>query len=356
MPVSQVKDYYKTLGVERGADQKAIKSAFRKLARKYHPDVNPNDTAAENRFKELNEAFNVLSEPASRKLYNRYGADWERYRDAGFTGDEPASSGATRSGSYDSYNGGSSGRGRSTFHFESPNAGGGTPDFMDSLFGDLRGSFRQSQRRPARSQGEDVDVAIEVSLDEAFRGTTRRIDIQSPETCSTCDGKGYARGTICPTCDGTGTSYRVKAIEVKIPAGVTTGSKVRIAGQGGPGLNGGPNGDVSINVTVRPDKRFERAGDNLKTEIEVPLYTAILGGEAVVPTPTGRVALSVPAGAQNGRTFRLRGQGMPKLKGKSGDRGDLLARIRVAVPDNLSDRELELFKELRSLRSGESRD
>lgn len=355
MPVGQLKDYYKTLNVERGADQKAIKAAFRKLARKYHPDVNPGDAVSEERFKELNEAFNVLSEPASRKLYDRYGVDWERYREAGFTGDEPASAaGGMRSG-FDSSFGRSSGPGRSTFHFDTSNTAAGMPDFMESIFGDLRSGGRHSQRRSGRSKGEDLDVAIEVTFDEAFRGTTRRIDIQLPENCTTCGGSGYARGAICPTCDGTGTSYRTKTIEVKIPAGVDTGSKVRIKGQGGPGLNGGPNGDVSINVTVRPDKRFERAGDDLKTEIEVPLYTAILGGETVVPTPTGRVALSIPQGAQNGRIFRLRGQGMPKLKGNDGERGDLLARIKVGIPDNLNEREIELFKELRTLRSNNHR-
>jgi DnaJ-class molecular chaperone len=291
----------------------------------------------------------VLSEPSSRKLYDRYGTDWERYRDAGFKGDEPAGSSAgPRATDFDSFF--STGdAGRQTFHFETSSTAGGMPDFMSSLFGDRRGG-RQSQRRPSRTRGEDLDVAVEVSFDEAFRGTTRRIDIQSPETCSTCGGSGFARGSICPTCDGTGTSYRNKTIEVKIPAGVATGSRVRIAGQGGPGVNGGKPGDVWINVTVKPDSRFERTGDDLKSEAEVSLYTAVLGGEAVVKTPTGQVALSVPAGAQNGRVFRLRGQGMPKLKGATGERGDLLARIKVRVPEDLTERELELFRELRALR------
>jgi DnaJ-class molecular chaperone len=354
MPASQTKDYYKILGVDRTADQKAIKAAFRKLARKYHPDVNKGDHSAEERFKELNEAFNVVSEPASRKLYDRYGADWERYREAGFTGDEPAGSTNGRGAAgFDSFFGTDGGRGRSTYRFDTSDIGGGSPDFMQSLFGDLRGGSRRTARGSIRSRGEDLEVAVDVTFDEAFNGTTRRIDIQTPETCATCGGSGLARGAICPTCAGSGTTTRSKTIEVKIPAGVATGSKVRIAGQGGPGVNGGKNGDVSINVTVKPDARFERSGDDLKTEFEAPLYTAVLGGEAVVKTPTGQVALSIPAGAQNGRAFRLRGQGMPKLKGASGERGDLLARLKVHVPEHLTPREIELFRELREIRASE---
>jgi molecular chaperone DnaJ len=173
------------------------------------------------------------------------------------------------------------------------------------------------------------------------------------ETCPTCDGLGEVRGQICPTCDGTGVVRRTKTLEVTIPAGISSGKRVRMAGQGGPGLNGGPPGDVNMIVTVRSDPRFERDGDNLKTEVDVPVTTAVLGGEVEVGTPTGRVALRVPAETQSGRSFRLKGQGMPKLKGKSGERGDLIARARITTPTRLTDRERELYEELRSLR-GES--
>jgi molecular chaperone DnaJ len=352
MPVSQAKDYYKTLGIERSADSKAIKSAFRKLARKYHPDVNPGDKAAEERFKDVNEAFNVLSEPVSRKLYDRYGADWDRYRDAGFTGDEPAPRAGGRVTDFDDIftTRGPSNR-SATFTFESDGDTGGLSDFVHSIFGNRRSSSsRPATPRTVRRRGEDLDVSIDVSFDESFKGTTRRIEVQSPETCTTCDGTGFTRGAPCPTCDATGTTYKNKTIEVKIPPGVATGSRIRVAGQGGSGTNGGSNGDVWLNVTVRPDKRFERVSDDLKTEVEVPLYTAVLGGEIVVPTPSGRVALSVPAGSQNGRQFRLRGQGMPRIKSKDAQRGDLLARIRVTIPEKLSEREQALFEELRSIR------
>ncbi len=349
MSASQTKDYYKLLGIEKGADAKAIKAAFRKLARKYHPDVNQGDKSAEENFKGINEAFNVLSEPASRKLYDRYGNEWERYKEAGFTGDEPQSSsfrpGADPFGGYSR-----SGAGGTTFRFDSAGQeAAGFPDFMQSLFGETRGTGRSRSARPTRSKGEDLEVKIEVSFDEAFKGATRRLDIQVPETCTTCGGAGYVRQAPCPTCDATGTMRRTKTIEVKIPAGVATGSKIRVGGQGGLGTGGGANGDVVLNITVRPDRRFERSGDDLKTDIQVPLYTAVLGGETVVTTPTGKVALTVPRGSQNGRSFRLRGQGMPKLKGKSGERGDLLARLSVQIPENLSEKEEALFTELKWL-------
>ena len=346
------KDYYAILGVDRKADAKAIKAAFRKLARKHHPDVNPGDAVAEERFKDLNEAFNVLSEAPSRKLYDRYGIDWERYRDAGFTGDEPAGTPRGQAG-FDGFftSGAPSGR-SSTYTFETDGDTGGFSEFVQSMFGGRRGTTdRFGGRQERKRRGDDLEVAVDVSFDEAFGGTTRRIEIQTPETCATCNGTGFARQAPCPTCDGLGTIEKAKTIEVKIPAGVATGSRVRVAGQGGPGFGGGPHGDVWLNVTVKPDRRFERAGDDLKTEVDVPLYTAVLGGEIVVPTPTGRVALSVPAGSQNGRQFRLRGQGMPRLKSKGGGRGDLLARIKTTIPENLTEQERALFEQLRSLRS-----
>jgi DnaJ-class molecular chaperone len=283
----------------------------------------------------------VLSEPASRKLYDRYGDEWERYRDAGFTGDETA--GSARRGA-DPFFASSNGAGSSSFRFESSDGGFNFSDF-ESLLGNRRG--RHSSTRPTRLKGQDLDLELEVTFDDAVHGTSRRLDIQHPETCTTCDGTGVVRTSFCPTCGGSGTLSRTKTIEVKIPAGVATGSRVRVSGQGGPGTGGGPSGDVWINVKVRPDARFERDGDSLKSVVDVPLYTAILGGEIVVPTPTSRVALSIPAGSQNGRVFRLRGQGMPKLKSTTGERGDLLTRINVILPTELSERERELFQELK---------
>ena len=367
MPTVQFKDYYQTLGVARDADEKAIRTAYRKLARQHHPDLNPNDTAAEERFKEVNEAYEVLTDPEKRKLYDRFGEDWQRYRDAGFTGDEPVGrpGGAGGRTSFDpnDFRHWSTGQGGGTYtdwsfnDVEDPDDGPGFSDFFQTLFG-ARGrerppggasGFRQQPRR-----GADAEVAVEVSFDEAFHGTTRNVQLQTQEICPTCHGTGLARETTCPTCDGTGIIARTRTLEVTIPRGVATGSRIRVAGQGSAGVNGGPSGDVYLRVTVRPDPRFEREGDDLRTEITVPLTTAVLGGETVVPTPTGRVALTIPPETQPGRVFRLRGQGMPKLKGEKGTRGDLLARAQVTLPTKLSPRERELFDELRRLQTEQS--
>jgi DnaJ-class molecular chaperone len=377
MPTVQFKDYYETLGVPRTADEKAIRTAYRKLARQHHPDLNPGDKEAEERFKEINEAHEVLTDPDKRKLYDRFGEDWQRYRDAGFTGDEqftsPGPAGrAGRSGPtfdpsdfnrwYSSQDGGAGG-----YTFYTTDEGDDShSDFFETLFGgrgspfDRFGGFgggfastrtrgrAQPATRPRR--GEDAEVPVEISFDEAFRGTTRQIQLQVSEPCPTCGGTGEVRGQECPTCDGTGMVRRTKTLEVSIPAGIATGKRVRMAGQGGPGLNGGPAGDVNLIITVRPDRRFEREGDNLITDVDVPVTTAVLGGEVAVRTPSGTVALTVPAETQSGRRFRLRGQGMPALRGRKGERGDLIARARIVTPTNLSDRERELFEELRQLR------
>jgi DnaJ-class molecular chaperone len=355
MPKVDFKDYYETLGIGRGANDSEIKAAFRKQARKHHPDVNPGDANAEERFKEVNEAYEVLSDADKRKLYDRYGEEWQRYKEAGYTGDEPQNAGRRASNEdFGSWFTGNSG-GFSNADFGS--GGGDHSDFFETLFGSFGGgrrgteTFTRSTQRPRR--GQDIDAEVEVTFDEAFRGTTRRFDIQAEEVCPTCGGTGLVRNQICPTCDGAGYIPRIKTIEVKIPAGVTNGSRIRVAGQGGAGQAGGPNGDVYLIVKLTDDKRFTREGDNLRTEVEVPMLTALLGGKAQVTTPTGRVELTIPAETQQGKVFRLRGQGMPKLKSKSGERGDLLARANVVLPTNLTDREKALLEEMRTLRSGD---
>ncbi|MCC6674128.1 MAG: J domain-containing protein [Thermomicrobiales bacterium] len=356
MPNVQFKDYYQTLDIPRTAGESEIKTAFRKQARKHHPDVNPGDTGAEERFKDVNEAYEVLSDPVKRKLYDRYGEEWQRYKEAGYTGDEPKGAGrrAAPTEDFGTWFTGSSGGFTST-EFTS---GGDHSDFFETLFGSFGGggrrgaeSFTRATPRPRR--GQDIEAEVEVSFDEAFRGTTRRFDVQAEEVCPTCGGTGLVRNAICPTCDGAGFIPRVKTIEVKIPAGVANGSRIRVAGQGGAGQAGGPNGDVYLVVEVAPDNRFAREGDNLRTEVTVPMLTALLGGKAQVTTPTGRVELTIPAETQQGKVFRLRGQGMPKLRSKSGERGDLLAKANVVLPTNLTDREKALLEELRTLRSGD---
>ena len=343
----QFKDYYTTLGVPRDADEKAIKSAYRKKARQFHPDVNKTDASAEEHFKELNEAYEVLKDPEKRSRYDRFGADWERYRQA-----EPADTSQT-TGDFSDWFSGSRGNGRHTYGQQRES--GGFSDFFDTLFGDTLGrtstgrtsTRRRNARQPQR--GQDHEYALEISLQEAYAGTTRRFDIQIQERCETCQGTGLKGDSFCPVCGGDGQIRRTKTLEVKVPAGVRTGSKVRVAGQGAPGLAGGPNGDIYLNVTIKPDSRFELVGDNLRTEVEVPLYTAILGGEVRVPTMEAPVELRIPKGTQNGQTFRLRGKGMTSVN--STNRGDLLVKVAVRLPTNLSEHEIELFEQLRESRT-----
>ncbi len=216
------------------------------------------------------------------------------------------------------------------------------------------------RRGPMR--GQNVEYAAEVTLEEAFQGTARVLQLQSEEACATCGASGQIAGAVCHVCEGSGATLKLKRIEVKIPAGVRDGSRVRIAGEGHPGMGDGPRGDLYVVVTVRPHSRFERKGDDLTTEIDVPLEEAVLGGEAEVPTLSGKqVALKIPALTQNGRLFRLSGLGMPRQekKGKAKGNaqtsvrppaGDLLARVRVVLPEKLSDRERELFEKLREER------
>jgi len=352
------KDYYEVLGVDRSADEKAVKKAFRDRARKLHPDVNTNDPQAEEKFKELNEAYEVLSDHDKRERYDTFGADWERYQQADPGAGNPfttSARGTRTSPPPDDFEAWFTGNSTGGFEYREQSGGSSRfSDFFDLLFGNQQsGAGRSTGRSTFRDRprrGEDLEMIASVSLREAYNGTAREINIQVPEPCKTCGGTGLARGVECPTCDGTGVVNRSKRLEVRIPAGVHTGSRIRVAGQGGQGENGGPNGDIYIAITVAPDSRFTVNGTDITTKARVPLYTAILGGEIEVVTVDGRVALNIPPGTQNGRTFRLRAKGMPKLGGKPNERGDLLVQTEVQLPQDLTDRERELFTELKNLR------
>jgi molecular chaperone DnaJ len=342
----EFKDYYQVLGVSRDADEKQIKAAYRKLARKYHPDSNREDPDAEERFKEINEAYEVLKDSEKRAKYDRFGADWERYQQA------EASGYSAGPEDFASWYSGAPGGGRA--HYEYHTTGDtGFSDFFETLFGDHFGgrTTTRERRRSQPQRGQDFEYPVEIPLRDAYHGTSRRFDLQINERCPTCGGSGMNGRGFCPNCGGSGTVPRNKTIEVQIPKGVRTGSRVRVAGQGSSGVNGGPNGDIYLTITVKPDPRFAIDGNNLRTDMDVPLYTAILGGEVVVPTIDGSVALTIPPETQNGRVFRLRGKGMPALKSQQ-TRGDLLARVRIQVPTNLTDEEKELFRQLADLRSG----
>lgn len=339
----EYKDYYKILGVSRNATDKEIKAAYRRLARKYHPDLNPGNKEAEEKFKEINEAYEVLSDPEKRRRYDQFGAEWQRFQQA------PGAQGFDFADWFRRY-AGSQARTR----FEAGFGPSGFSDFFDLLFGDLgfgRSRGRTEQRTQARPRrGEDYEHTVEIGLEEVLTGTTKGLDVAVPQICGNCGGMGAVGTRICPVCGGTGYVTARKRLEVKIPPGVREGSRVRIAGEGGPGLGGGPPGDLYVKVHVRPHPRFEVQGDDLLTEVEVGLYTAVLGGEVEVPTLTGRVMMKVPPETQNGTLFRLRGLGLPR-SGEPGQRGDLLVRVKVRLPQRLSERERTLFRELQQLRS-----
>lgn len=319
----EYKDYYKTLGVDKNAGEKEIKSAYRKLARKYHPDMNPNDPQSEARFKEVNEAYEVLGDSEKRKKYDQLGADWYRWQQSGQPG-----------GGFDwgqwTGGGGAGGPRVNVRYSGSPEDlgdlfGGSSPfsDFFNAIFGGAGGGPSRSRTSAYQygggvpQAGQDIEQELEISLAEAYRGTSRLL------------------------------SKNGRRLEVKIPAGSKNGTKVRMRGEGQAGY-GGQSGDLYLKVKVASDPRFERKGDNLHVTVPVDLYTAILGGEVRVPTMTGDVNLKIPAGAQNGQKFRLRGKGMPRLK-KKGEYGDLYAKLEVELPKNITPEQRELFEKLRDI-------
>jgi len=315
--VVDYKDYYKILGVPKTATDKEVKAAFRKLARKHHPDVNKGDPKAEAKFKEINEANEVLSDPEKRKRYDHLGSDWASYgRTAG--GPRPGRGGGVRveyggddvSGFSDFFKtifgGGAGGFGGGAGPF-----GGGGQEGFEEMFG-----------RPAGPPpGQDLETTVDLTLDEVLRGTTRTVQI--------------------------GEGRDARKVEVRIPPGVRDGSRVRAAGEG-VGRSGGPRGHLYLRVRVLPHPTFERRGDDLAVSVAVPLTTAVLGGEVTVPTLDGPLGIKVPPGSRPGRVFRLRNHGLPKLEG--GGRGDILATLGVELPGaDLTPRERELFEELRKL-------
>jgi curved DNA-binding protein len=327
----EYQDYYAILGVPKTADEKQIRSAYRKLARKHHPDVNPGEKEAEDRFKAINEAYEVLSDPEKRKKYDQLGARWKEYeqweraqkaagqqaRPEDFAWATGAGVGGVR---YEYRTVGEEDL-RDLFGDEDPFS-----DFFGTFFG--RGRTRTGARASPRPRaGQDIEQPVEITLEEAYRGATRVLSFEMS------DGN-------------------TRRIEAKIPPGVDNGSRVRLAGQGIPGTSGGPSGDLYLIVSVRPDPRFERRDDDLYHRLNVPLTTLLLGGETRVSTLDGRrLALKVPTGTQDGRVFVLRGQGMPRL-GRPDQRGDLHVEVHARLPQRLTARQRELLEELARLEEG----
>jgi len=323
------KDYYEILGVGRNASEKEIKQAYRSLARKHHPDINPGDKSAEAKFKEINAAYEVLSNPEKRKKYDQFGEQWEY-------ADQFAKSGGQERVRWDFNSGGTS------FEYGDP---GGFGDIFSSLFGDS-GIGSRTKRGPRH--GQDIESPIEVTLEEAYHGSARLMQLQTQEPCTACGGTGSVGNRTCTICAGAGVKLNPRRLEVKIPAGVRDGSRIRIAGEGGPGLAGGKKGDLYLVVRVLTHKLFERRGDDLYAEVSVPLATAILGGEVRLPTSNGNISLSIPPETQNGKAFRLAGKGMPQLGNNK--YGNMFAKVKVVLPTKLTEEEKKLFEKLRSLR------
>lgn len=288
------RDYYQVLGVNKSASDKDIKKAYRQMAKKYHPDANPDDPGAETRFKEVNEAYEVLSDPEKRAQYDRFGPDFARYQQF------QQQPGGGYGGTYTNVDFG-----------ESPFG-----DIFESIFGGFGRTSTRGTRTQTRVAGRDMEHRVSVSLREAYEGTTRQIL------------KGDRR------------------INVNIPAGAATGTKVRLGGEGEPGVAGGVPGDLYLIVEVEPDRQFTRDGDDLTVDVEVDAFTAMLGGQVEVPTLARSVKLKVPAGTQSGQKFRVSGKGMPRLR-KPGEYGDLYARVQITVPRNLTNEQRELVQRLK---------
>ncbi|MCR4399049.1 MAG: molecular chaperone DnaJ, partial [Firmicutes bacterium] len=358
---------YEVLGVSRDASQEDIKKAYRQLAKKYHPDANPNDPTAQDKFKEINEAYEVLSDPEKRAAYDRFGHA------------RPGSGAAGAPGDFD------------FGPFGSPFGGGGfggIGDIFDMFFG--TGSHAAQRRGPSR--GADLQYDLQVTLEEAASGADKDVEIVGWEPCRTCGGTGarpgtrpvtcrvcggtgqvqsvqetllgrimtsrtcdHCRGTgqmvesPCEECRGRGRVRRRRTVTVKVPAGVDTGLRLRLAGEGEPGERGGPRGDLFVNITVKPHPIFERRDDDLHCEATLAFVQAALGDEIEVPTLDGKAVLRIPEGTQPGAVFRLRGKGMPRLRGPG--RGDLHVHVTISVPTRLTDREKELLIQFSKLQA-----
>ena len=347
------RDYYEVLGVERGASDAELKKAYRRLAMKYHPDRNPDDEAAVEKFKEANEAYEVLTDANKRAAYDQYG----------HAGVDPNMGGGQGGGF----------------------GGADFSDIFGDVFGDIFGGGRGGRSRSSVQRGSDLRYTLELDLEQAVRGDEVTIRIPTLEECETCDGSGAKKGSspvtcttcggvgqvrmqqgffsvqqTCPRCHGSGKMItdpctdchgqgrkeKQQTLSVKIPAGVDTGDRIRVSGKGEAGLNGGPPGDLYVVVSVREHKIFQRDGKNLFCEVPISITDAALGGELEVPTLDGRVKLKIPAGSQTDKLFRLRGKGVAPVRG--GATGDLLCRIVVETPVNLTKRQRELLEELRS--------
>jgi curved DNA-binding protein len=337
MPV-KYKDYYDVLGVSRTASDSEIKKAFRKLAREYHPDVAKNKKQAEEKFKEINEAYEVLSDPAKRKKYDELGPNWS----AGADFRPPPG--------WESFSGGRTytSRGNKGEEFDFQFGGTGFSDFFEQLFGGVGGRRAGGSRGMptgdfASEKGRDVEGDILVTLEEALRGSVRSVSVKRPVPCDHCGGTGQRAGHVCNVCGGTGQVEKTETYQVKVPAGITEGQRLRVAGRGEAGTGRGQSGDLYLRVRLAKHPDFEVEDHNLIYEAELAPWEAVLGSEISVPTLNGRVNIRIPPGTQSGQKLRVRGRGLPQRGGSS---GDLIVTTAVEVPATVSDSEKKLWEQL----------
>ena len=378
MATGTKQDYYELLGVAKKATAKEIRASFRKLARKYHPDLNPGDKAAEEKFKQLQEAYDVLSDTKKRQMYDQYGFYSDNVPPPGYGGGADADQGNVNFdfGGFD-FGGGNAGA-----------AGAGGSSFRD-LFSQFFGGGRGGSMEPEHEPGSDLEYQIEIDFWDAVRGAVKKLQITRLDTCEVCHGTG-AIGTpqICPTCNGTGQIQqtagkmrfnvpcnrcggtgklrttckncggegrlrRHETIDVRIPAGVANGGRVRVPGKGNVGTMGSPAGDLYLRVVVKPHDFFERRGNDLYTKVPVTVAEASLGAKVEVPTIDGRSLVRIPPGTSSGKTLRLKEKGVPSAR--NGERGDQYVEIQVVVPEPTDERVRNLMKELEELAPADPR-
>jgi DnaJ-class molecular chaperone len=332
------RDYYQVLGLPRTASPDDIKKAYRRLARQYHPDLHAGVKKAEmeKKFKELNEAQEVLTDPEKRKKYDQYGADWEQAQafekarqqtgGQGFGGPWGSDGGYSRPGS--------GGAGSEQFS-----------DFFENIFGNR-------SRGGAGMPGEDIETDVQLGLREVLTGVTRRVNLREPRTCSTCQGSGTVRSRSCMTCQGTGMTTESKTIEVRIPAGVQDGTRVRVAGKGQTGTHGGKRGDLYLHVVIPSDPIFRRQGSDLHVSLPVYPWEAMLGAEVTAPTLAEPVKVKVPPGSKADGKLRLKGKGLPSA---TGGHGDLFLTLQIVIPASVSEDERMLYERLSTQRHPDPR-
>ncbi|MGH9374665.1 MAG: J domain-containing protein [Terriglobia bacterium] len=389
MPAATQKDYYGALGVDRNAKPEAIRKAYRHLARKHHPDLNPGDKAAEERFKKISEAYEILSDEKKRKVYDQYGFYSDNIPPGGFHA-EPQ--------------GRAQGQGPAGFDFSGfdfSDSGAAEEEKRGGFSGSFRDLFSQIFSRDEEGaathegprRGADIEHHVHLAFWDAIHGAQLRITVARNEECSNCRGTGFAPGAsvtcktcggsgkvnrqagamrfsgpcpdcggsgrhrpFCPTCQGAGVVRKPENFEVRIPAGVNNGSRVRVPGKGNAGLNGGPRGDLFIVTDVESHPLFERRGDNIYVKVPVTVTEAALGAKVEVPTIDGPSVIRIPPGTQSGQTLRLRGKGAPSLRGEAGLHGDQFIEVQVMVPRVADERTKELLRELARLNPGDPRE